>query len=210
MLLVCNTHVASTNQSPVRLTMKPEIATLNSGFVPRLAAVQLAIRRYRPEGDKRINQVFYDVLRHFRFESVAKRRHSKVAVTLLAVACLGGCATGSGVGDLTADTPAEAKQSAVAVRAKARWEALIKLDIASAYEYLSPASKATMPLDLYRAKHKLGLYRAAKVDGVSCAADACTVNLSVTYDYKSFKGITTPLTEKWIITQGQAWFVEQG
>ena len=210
MLLVRNTHVASTNLSPVRLTMKPEIATLNSEFVPGPAAVQLAIRRDRPEGDEPINRVFYDVLRHFRFESVAKRRHSKVALALLAVAWLGGCAAGSGFGGLTAETSEEAKQSAVAARAKARWEALMKLDIAGAYEYLSPASKATMPLDLYKAKHKLGLYRAVKVDGVRCAADACTVNLSVTYDYKSFKGITTPLTEKWIITQGQAWFVEQG
>jgi hypothetical protein len=190
--------------------MTSEIATLNSEFVPRLAAVRLAIRGHRPEGIELINRVFYDVLRHFRFASVAKRRHSNVGIALLALAWLGGCATGSGFGGLTADTPAEAKQSAVAVRAKARWEALIKLDIASAYEYLSPASKATMPLDLYRAKHKLGLYRAVKVDGVSCAADACTVNLSVTYDYKSFKGMTTPLVEKWIITQGQAWFVEQG
>ena len=37
-------------------------------------------------------------------------------------------------------------------------------DLAGAYEYLSPASRATMPLDLYKAKHKVGMYRAAKVD----------------------------------------------
>ena len=87
---------------------------------------------------------------------------------------------------------------------------MIKLDLAGAYAYMSPSSRATMPLDLYRAKHKVGMYRAVKVDGVSCEADACTVNLSLTYDYKSFKGITTPIVEKWIITQGQAWFVDQG
>jgi hypothetical protein len=67
-----------------------------------------------------------------------------------------------------------------------------------------------MPLDLYKAKHKVGMYRAAKVDGVTCESDTCTVKLSVTYDYRQFKGMTTPLVEKWIITQGQAWFVEQG
>jgi hypothetical protein len=67
-----------------------------------------------------------------------------------------------------------------------------------------------MPLDLYKAKHKVGMYRTVKVDGVNCDAAACTVNLLLTYDYKSFKGMTTPLVEKWIITQGQAWFVEQG
>ena len=95
-------------------------------------------------------------------------------------------------------------------RARARWEALIKLDLDGAYAFLSPASKATMPLDLYKAKHKIGMYRAVKVDDVNCEADRCTVNLSVTYDYKRFKGVTTPLVEKWIIANGQAWFVEQG
>jgi hypothetical protein len=67
-----------------------------------------------------------------------------------------------------------------------------------------------MPLDVYRAKHKVGMYRDAKVDSVNCEADACTVEVRLTYDYKRFKGITTPVLEKWIITQGQAWFVVQG
>jgi len=98
----------------------------------------------------------------------------------------------------------------VAARAKARWDALINLDAATAYSYLSPASRATMSLEQYKAKHKLGMYRAVKVDGVNCEGEACTVNLVLTYDYRRIKGVNTPLVEKWIITQGQAWFVEQG
>jgi hypothetical protein len=67
-----------------------------------------------------------------------------------------------------------------------------------------------MPLDLYKAKHKVGLYRAVKVDSVTCEGETCTVVLHLTYDYKRVKGMTTPLTEKWIIDQGQAWFVDRG
>jgi hypothetical protein len=58
--------------------------------------------------------------------------------------------------------------------------------------------------------------KAVKVDDVNCEADTCTVKLSLTYDYKGAKGvkqpltITTPLTEQWIISQGQAWFVDRG
>jgi hypothetical protein len=74
---------------------------------------------------------------------------------------------------------------------------------------MSPESRATKPLDLYKAKHKVGMYRAVKVDNVSCEGDACTVKLTLTYDHKRMKGITTPLTEKWIISQGQAWFVDR-
>ena len=130
----------------------------------------------------------------------------------LAAALLSACA---GVGGLSADAPADAKREAVAARAKARWERLIDRDVAGAYEYLSPASRATMPLDLYKAKHKVGMYRSVKVDDVKCEADRCTVKLSLTYDHR-VKGtkepmtLTTPLTEQWIISQGQAWFVDRG
>jgi len=191
----------------MRLTMKFEMATLYSMFAPWRRIVRLPIWRLRLEGSRRINRVFYDVLRHFRSGTVAKRRHSSVGATLAIVALLSSCAS---TGGLSEETPADVKRDAVAARAKARWDALIKLDLAGAYEYLSPASRATMPLDLYKAKHKVGMYRTVKVDGVNCDAAACTVNLLLTYDYKSFKGMTTPLVEKWIITQGQAWFVEQG
>lgn len=157
--------------------------------------------------------MFCDVFGHFHRGTVAKRRHSVVIPITLAIGLLGGCA---GVGGLSADTPADVKRDAVAARAKARWEHLINRDIAGAYEYLSPASRATMPLDLYKAKHKLGMYRSVKVDDVDCETDKCTVKLSLTYEYKGMRGvkqpmsITTPVTEQWIISEGQAWFVDRG
>lgn len=150
--------------------------------------------------------MFCDVFGQFDRAGVAKRRQWLGALLALQLAFLGGCAS---VGRLSADSSPDAKREAVAARATARWERLINADVTGAYEYLSPASRATMPLDVYKAKHKLGLYRAAKVDGVECEGDTCTVRLSVTYDYKGFKGVTTPLVEKWVITQGQAWFVDQ-
>ena len=154
----------------------------------------------------RVKRWFCDVLRQFTPINVAKRRQSLSAAASVCVLTVAGCA---GMGGLSADTPAEAKQDAVAARAKARWDALIKADITSAYGYLSPATRATVPLDVYKAKHKLGLYRSAKVEKVECQGEACTVHLTVVYDYKQFKGVTTPLSERWIITQGQAWFAEQ-
>jgi hypothetical protein len=187
--------------------MKVEMATLYSAFAPRRSPIALPFARRRQEGSGPINSMFCDVFGQLRRMAVAKRRQFAAAGSVAIWAILGGCA---GLGGLTPDTPAAAKQEAVAARAKARWDALIKLDVARAYEFLSPASKATMPLDVYRAKHKLGLYREAKVDSVKCEADACTVEIRLTYDYKRFKGITTPVLEKWIITQGQAWFVVQG
>ena len=179
--------------------------TLYSTFAMSRFAYRLALCGGRAERRTSIKRMFCDVFGHFHRSTVAKRRHSVVALALTTTAFLCGCA---GVGGLSADDSAEKKSDAVAARAKARWEALINLDVSGAYAYLSPASRATMPLDMYKAKHKIGMYRAVKVDDARCQAESCTVKLSLTYDYKRFKGVTTALTEKWIISEGQAWFVD--
>jgi hypothetical protein len=182
--------------------MKFEMATLYSRFAAPGMPVQLANARRQPEGTGRINRLFCDVLRHFRYGTVAKRRHSVAGILVLAAGLAGGCASTMGGSGLGPETPADVKKDAVAARAKARWEALIKPDLASAYTFLSPASRATMSLDQYKARHKVGMYRAVTVENVDCEADRCTVNLKLTYDYQRFKGITTPLVERWFVEQG--------
>jgi hypothetical protein len=74
--------------------------------------------------------------------TVAKRR--QWGAGLIAATLLSACATGGGV---AADAPADVKRAAVADRAKARWDRLIAGDLAGAYEYLSPASRATLSLE---------------------------------------------------------------
>jgi len=191
--------------------MKFEMARLHSGFLARRAQLRWLFGGGRAEREGRIKAMFCDVFGHFHRGAVAKRRHSVGVPVALVAVLVGACAS---VGGLSADAPADVKREAVALRAKARWERLIDRDVAGAYEYLSPASRATMPLDLYKAKHKVGMYRSVKVDDVNCEADRCTVKLSLTYDHR-VKGardpmtLTTPVTEQWIISQGQAWFVDR-
>lgn len=140
---------------------------------------------------------------------VANWRQSRrtVAQVLLTLA-VAGCAGLPGSGDLTADSSAVGKSEAVTRRAQSRWEALIRKDLPAAYEYLSPGTRSTMTYEQYKSHHRVGLYRAAKIDAVTCEADVCTVKLTLTYDAKMIKGMVTPVTEKWVIEQGQAWIVE--
>ena len=189
--------------------MKYEMATLYSRFAVPPMLLRLAKAQRQPEGSRRINRLFCDVLRHFRNGTVAKRRHLLMG-TLVLASLVGGCASVPGGAGIGPETPADVKRDVVTARAKARWDALIKPDLASAYTFLSPASRATMSLDQYKARHKVGMYRAVTIDSVDCEAERCTVKLKLTYDYQRFKGMVTPLSERWIITQGQAWFVEPG
>ena len=105
------------------------------------------------------------------------------------------------------DSDAAAKQKVVAERAQARWQALIKGDLDAAYAYLSEGSKATTPLDVYKAKTRPGMWRQAQVEKVECEAEVCKVQLQITLDHKLMKGIQTPLNESWIIEKGSAWYV---
>ncbi|MGA8034202.1 MAG: hypothetical protein WCB48_17585 [Casimicrobiaceae bacterium] len=190
--------------------MMIEMARLYSRFGHWAAEVATAVGAGSAEGGGKANWMFSDVLRQFSASTVAKRRqYAKRWIGALAILALAGCATVGGSGTLTKDSPPDVKREAVAARAQGRWDALIKGDLNAAYAYLSPATRATTPLDVYKAKHKVGLYRKIKVDSVDCESAVCTVKLTLTYDYKRrFKGIETPLVENWVIEDGQAWLVE--
>lgn len=117
-------------------------------------------------------------------------------------AMLAGCA-GIGV-----DSAQEDKQKFVAQRAHERWQLLIKGDVASAYEFLSPGSKATMPLEVYKARLKPGMWVRASVEKVDCEKqEICHVVVVVDYDARQMKGIQTQLPETWVIERGSAWYV---
>jgi hypothetical protein len=143
-----------------------------------------------------------------RAEGIIRRGCAK-AVTVAVAAVLAGCAS---LGGLSKDSPAAEKESAVAERAKARWQALIKRNYQEAYGFFSPASRDTTSLAVYQAKIAPIDYRSVSIDKVECVAEVCTVKLTLTYDYPQAKatGVVTPLDENWIIDKGQAWFVFRG
>jgi len=126
------------------------------------------------------------------------------------VLVVAGCAAVGG--GLEKESPAAVKEAAVAERAKARWQLLIKRDYEGAYAYFSPSSREATTLPKFEAAIRAIEYRAVTIEKVECAAEACKVVLMLTYDYPpaKAKGVVTLLDESWIIDRGQAWFVFRG
>ena len=122
---------------------------------------------------------------------------------LLAIG-LAGCAS---TGGLSRDSVPEAKQAVVTERIYARWQALIKGDLDTAYTYMSAASQEAMPLKLYKVKVKPGMWRSVKIDSLQCEGEVCKAKMTLTYDHARMKGIQTPFEEDWIIDKGTAWYV---
>jgi hypothetical protein len=143
-----------------------------------------------------------------RAEGFVRRGWLK-ALAVAVAALVAGCAAPGG---LSKDSPAAEKETVVAERAKARWQALIKRDYQEAYGYFSTASKDTTSLAAYQSKIAAMDYRSVSINKVECVAEVCTVKLTLTYDYPpaKAKGVVTPLDENWIIDKGQAWFVFRG
>ena len=123
-----------------------------------------------------------------------------LAVVVLAV-LTAACAT------MSPTSSSEEKAKVVAERSAARWNAIIGKDFAKAYEYMSPASRATVtPAGFKTIASRLD-YREAKVNEVTCDAEACKVKILITYDTKLMKSVHSPLEESWVIDKGQAWYV---
>jgi hypothetical protein len=130
-----------------------------------------------------------------------------VGVAMLAGLLLG-CAGIPEVGGLASDAPMAARQAAVESRARARWEALIAGDYEKAYSYMTEASRGATSLERFKGRTKVVVYRAVKVDAVSCDADACSAEIFLTYDHRKFKGGTTRLKETWVLERGQMSYVD--
>ena len=106
-----------------------------------------------------------------------------------------------------ASTDAAAQQ--VTARSQLRWNALLKGDMAVAYQFISPGGRSLMSLEQYRPRVNTGFWRGAKVKEASCAAETCDVTVLVDMTIEGVK-FTNPIKESWILDAGKWWFVYQG
>lgn len=121
-----------------------------------------------------------------------------------AALALSACAS---MGGLTADTSSETKRAVLLERADARGSALVKGDLDAAYEFLSEGSKAVISKDNFKRRMSMVPFTAYRIDSASCEGATCKVLSKLTYDHRTMKGVTTPMTEVWVIEHGKLFFV---
>jgi len=125
------------------------------------------------------------------------------AALLAVAALLGACATTS----VSTSSSPEARRAAVLARADARGAALVKGDLDAAYAFLSEGSKAVITLDIFKRRMSVVPFTAYRIDDAACEAERCTVHSKLTYDHRVMKGVTTPITETWVVERGDLFFV---
>ena len=140
---------------------------------------------------------FGDVL--MSFMQFVRCRGAVLALGMIVAAC----ATSS----ISTSTSPEAKRTAVLKRADARGAALVRSDLDAAYAFLSEGSKAVITLDNFKRRMSLVPFTAYRIDDAACVAESCTVRSKLTYDHRVMKGVTTPITETWVVERGDLFFV---
>ena len=133
-----------------------------------------------------------------------KSTRCPAAVPVLLALGLGACAS---VGGVSESSPPDAKRAAVIERADSRGAALVRGDLDGAYQYLSEGSKAVISLDNFKRRMSLVPFTAYRIDDASCDGGTCTVRSKLTYNHRLMKGITTPVTETWVIENGKLFYV---
>ena len=102
-----------------------------------------------------------------------------------------------------------APQEIVKERAQARWSALVKGDLKTAYGYLSPGSRAVITYEGFVGAIRPGFWKSAAVEKVICeTADSCMVGAQIKYEFKG-RPTETKLKETWVREDGNWWFVYQ-
>ena len=132
-----------------------------------------------------------------------RERVTSIAAVMLAITVAAGCA---GMGGVTKESSPEAKRAAVTERVNARWAALIKGDMDTAYTFYSPASRQLLSIATYKQQARGSGFRKAEITSVDCDAETCRVGVMVTFDHRMMAGLQSPLQETWVLDNGQYWY----
>ena len=149
---------------------------------------------------------------HFSFHALRLSR-SVILTVVTAALALGGCTTAppsTSQGANVAVANSASIEDQVRERATKRWEALIRGDLDGAYGFFSRATRETYSLELYKVKMRPGMWRESKVESVKCEESVCEVVVMITVDHNRIRGMITPVTERWIVQDGVAWYVYNG
>lgn len=135
--------------------------------------------------------------------SALRTKAAMIAAVAVAAVMVAGCA---GIGGLTKDSSPEAKRAAVTERVNARWAALIKGDLDTAYTFFSPAARQLLTIGTYKQQARGSGFRKAEITSVTCEAEVCQVTVMVTLDHRQMAGLQSPVEETWVLENGQFWY----
>lgn len=137
---------------------------------------------------------------------------SRVGLVVGAMVFLTSCVTTPSPapdGDVGQAGKASKVEKLVMSRAQLRWNAIMAGDLNGAYTFISPAGRAKLQAQDYRARVNTVNFRKAVVKEAICQADSCDVKIAFDYVVGDIP-LKQILSEIWILDEGNWWFVYRG
>ena len=106
-------------------------------------------------------------------------------------------------------------EDTVTQRATARWQALVKGDMAKAYTYSAPGFKAVVDVESFKGRTGIaGRWHAAQVVNVNCdTPERCKAVIKLEFSTlmpgRSKDRISTHIDETWLLEDGQWWIFQK-
>jgi hypothetical protein len=106
-------------------------------------------------------------------------------------------------------------EDAVTQRANARWEALVKGDMAKAYTYSTPGFRAVVDVEGFKGRTGIaGRWRSAQVVNVTCdTPERCKAVIKLEFSTLipgfSKDRMITHIDETWLLEDGQWWMFQK-
>jgi hypothetical protein len=106
-------------------------------------------------------------------------------------------------------------EDAVTQRANARWQALVKGDMAKAYAYSTPGFRAVVDVEGFKGRTGIaGRWLGAQVTSVSCdTPERCKAIIRLEFSTLmpgfSKDRMTTHIDETWLLEDGQWWIFQK-
>jgi hypothetical protein len=127
----------------------------------------------------------------------------KVGLGVLAAALVVGCVAKTSV---PPSLPMTAEQ-VVAKRAQARLDLIRAGKLAEAYEYLPPATRATLPVQVFVSRLASVSWLSAKVKSARCESEVCDVVVELEFYVLPGRAHKQDYEDKWVLTDRQWWIV---
>lgn len=122
---------------------------------------------------------------------------------------LAACATNT-PGNIERVSAPQTAEEKVVSRAQARWDALRAGNYEKAYSYITPATRMTLPLEVFRGRISGGSWLDVKVTKAVCEPEVCDVSVRIEYFVLPNLRDSQTVNEKWILDGGNWWFVYRG
>jgi hypothetical protein len=137
-------------------------------------------------------------------------RRCRLVSNIILVALVAGCAVSLPVSYKQTPNKGSKPEEIVATRAQERRAAIMARQFEKAFSYNTPSAREMLPLEVFRTRLSGVSWNDFKVVKVACDLEVCDVSVKIDFFVLPNLPGSSVVEEKWILVDGEWWYVYRG